>query len=343
VLSTLENIPRDSLIPCLDFSPVEVVFPSRENWLDEDSRHQFLNDSEVWYSDGSVMEGKAGAGVFCEDPECSISLSLGDTTIFQAEILGIELALREAAKNSQSTKNVIICSDSQAALKAIASFSVSSRAVQNCKLAYSNLRRRVTLAWVPGHEGIEGNEKADSLAREGSSIQPSGPEPFLPVTKSFVKKQYTDKTKVAFQNAWNEAECRMSKVLIVEPNLSNSRYLLSLRRGSLRALVAFLTGHGKFKSHLRRIGQIPDAMCVCGLDEESAQHLLCDCPRHWAKRKEILGNTFVTPSDCRHLKFVNVCKFLLTLKFNCYFKGLVKGSFRPNHLFWTPHVTFTLN
>jgi ribonuclease HI len=38
---------------------------------------------------------------------------------------------------------------------------------------------RVQLIWVPGHEGIVGNETADQLARTGSEHPFTGPEPAL--------------------------------------------------------------------------------------------------------------------------------------------------------------------
>lgn len=44
------------------------------------------------------------------------------------------------------------------------------------KLAAHN---RTELVWVPGHTGIEGNEKADQSARQGSSCPLLGPEPSL--------------------------------------------------------------------------------------------------------------------------------------------------------------------
>lgn len=314
LLASFGNIPRDSIVPCFDFSTIEVSFPTRESWLTEETRNQLLTDREVWFTDGSVMDGKAGVGVFCEEPECNLVLSLGDTSIFQAETLAIELALREAAKGT-GTKEIIICSDSQAALKAISSFSASSLAVLNCKKAYTQLKRKATLVWVPGHEGIVGNEKADELARLGSSTRPIGPEPFLPVPRSFIRKQYSINTKAAIQAAWNRADYRQSKLLVTGANAANSRYLLSLHRRPLKIIVSFLTGHGDFKSHLVKLNLVheSDRQCICGLDEESAYHLLCECPRHWAKRQESLGNAFLGTDDCKRLKFLDVCKFILKI------------------------------
>jgi ribonuclease HI len=43
---------------------------------------------------------------------------------------------------------------------------------------------KVSLVWVPGHWGIADNEKADALAREGSTKTFTGPEPVLGITKA---------------------------------------------------------------------------------------------------------------------------------------------------------------
>lgn len=79
-----------------------------------------------------------------------------------------------------------IRSDSQAALKLLDSFSFQSILVWECFKILDTLAARnfVTLMCVPGHEGHEGNEIADTLEKKGSNPF-IGPEPFYAVNNSF--------------------------------------------------------------------------------------------------------------------------------------------------------------
>jgi ribonuclease HI len=74
--------------------------------------------------------------------------------------------------------------NSQAAIKALNDFPINSKLVWNCHHSLMRLaeHNRVQLIWVPGHMGIDGNEKADQLARQGSSRPFIGPETALGIS-----------------------------------------------------------------------------------------------------------------------------------------------------------------
>ncbi|KAJ8909279.1 hypothetical protein NQ315_003485 [Exocentrus adspersus] len=101
------------------------------------------------------------------------NLSGSYTTVFQAEVFAILMvAQREDVKNCIEER-IFICSDSQAALRAISSPRTRSVLVQECGDALSLARQKeVGLVWVRGHLGIPGNERADQLACLGSGKPP---------------------------------------------------------------------------------------------------------------------------------------------------------------------------
>ncbi|XP_073820838.1 ribonuclease H1-like [Musca autumnalis] len=116
------------------------------------------------------MEDGTGAGVYCENPPIKQSFKLNDNcSVFLAEIFAIRKAVEMVKELESSLEGpVTIFVDSQAALKALKSWTISSKAILDCKNALLEVGDIVDLCWVPGHSDIAGNEEADKLALGGS-------------------------------------------------------------------------------------------------------------------------------------------------------------------------------
>ena len=85
----------------------------------------------------------------------------------------------------QRHKNLRICSDIQATLRALAASKTRSRLVGECKEALGMVAEH--FLWIPEHTGIRGNEIADRLASLGVRSEMSAPEPFMEIAKSWAR------------------------------------------------------------------------------------------------------------------------------------------------------------
>uniref|UniRef100_A0A0N7Z9R3 RNase H type-1 domain-containing protein n=1 Tax=Scylla olivacea TaxID=85551 RepID=A0A0N7Z9R3_SCYOL len=89
----------------------------------------------------------------------------------QTELAAIVMALEHAY--TYHCRNVLIATDSMTAIAAINKQDgeniTQTRAIWKTARAIHNAGRSVTLAWIPSHVGISGNEEADALAKRAAS------------------------------------------------------------------------------------------------------------------------------------------------------------------------------
>ncbi|XP_043218008.1 uncharacterized protein LOC122379678 [Amphibalanus amphitrite] len=177
---------------------------------------------------------------------------------------------------------VIVCADSQAALATLASGAGSQAtalgaAVWRLLLALTDGGRRVFMQWIPAHCGIPGNERADVLAKEASSLSQDA----VPTdVRSMVKAVGRSATK-AWRRSWPDS---FFKTIMGDrmpmPVLLESRDE-AVNVHQLRA------GHwSRSQSYLHRIGRRPERDCpqCSDLACPAARCLVCregpDTPEH---------------------------------------------------------------
>ncbi|KAJ8914920.1 hypothetical protein NQ315_016074 [Exocentrus adspersus] len=250
-------------------------------------------------------EQGTGAGIYSGMRKIELSLPLGRyTSVFQAEVYALLQCARENNLRAYRNKRINILTDSQAALKGLRNHKVTSRLLWECWEELSDLARhnRVVLLWVPGHSGIKGNEKADELARKGSSVSYIGPEPAVGVSKTMVRSQVKEWVNAQHKKYWNKiTRHQHGKILIREPSAKLTRELLTLSRNKLRIITGLLTGHCALKAHLIRMGLYNgDPNCrLCGKGAESAYHtsILCECEALDHRRQTVYGRPSMSPAE----------------------------------------------
>lgn len=265
--------------------------------------YKFPSGGLVWYTDGSKTHEGTGAGVHGVRPRKDLVFALGQyASVFQSEVYAILQCVRENKRRSYSNKRIYILSDSQAALGALKSFKVKSRLIMECLNELTALagHNRVTLMWVPGHKGIEGNERADELAREGSANKFVGPEPVLGIPKCTARAAVKKQVRLEHIRHWDQTPGnRHGKLFISKPSNKKAEELLKLSRIQLRTVTWLLTGHAPVRRHLHTMSLYHGNLdCrLCGLETETAQHLLCDCEALTRRRYTILGMPLAEPDD----------------------------------------------
>ena len=235
----------------------------------------------IWFTDGSRLRSDWGWGqwAICRKKAQHLSrktrYSLSGWGICNISLCSWNLT------HDRPEKYVSICSDSQAALKALQP-AKTSPLVRQCQKALNTIlpSNTVGLYWVPGHAGLRGNEIADKLTRDGSVQKFVEPEPFSGVSRQNIRRKIICWMDNQHLVTWC-GPCstqRQAQELISGPDLATRAQLLSFNRTQSRVVIGLLTGHNTQRWHLYVMGLSDNPICrKCGTEEETSAHVSCAC------------------------------------------------------------------
>ena len=291
------NIPSDKL----DKTKKDILSKNYDCIIDweQGMNPQTSEDYIDVYTDGSKDENNnTGIGIFSNNSTASFEISENlskHSTVFQAEIHAIKRAAEQLTTLGLNNRNVRIRSDSAAAIKALNKLTVDSNTVKECNEALNVLAQnnKIEIKWVKAHIGIEGNEKADQLAKEGCTNTETPNELPIPScsVKSITKTNATNDTFKTFKSTGGKILTNIIEDKNSWAQLTKNLQPLYNNKKKFRFATFICTGIGPFNQFLHKIGRSPTPVCrLCGDAIESVEHIICKCEALALTRINLTGD-----------------------------------------------------
>ena len=131
---------------------------------------------------------------------------------------------------------------------------------------------QVTFTWCPSHCGVIGNEMADTKAKDGASLPQTDVDCHYDSTKAEIRRRTRgaaiqhERIRRIYGERGEKIHRKAEKELSRKEQVTLSR----LRSGH----------HPELKYWQKKIDRASDDICrKCGMDSETAEHVIYDCPR----------------------------------------------------------------
>ncbi|KAH7963909.1 hypothetical protein HPB52_023782 [Rhipicephalus sanguineus] len=236
------------------------------------------------YTDGSYSPRSAGAAFVVLRSNERIGAvgryQVQDaTSAYCAEITALTEALTHVKAHERNT-TVRIYTDCLSALQAIADYRTYDPRILTLKTLVRDVSQvaRLFLHHVPGHSGIFGNELPDFLASRAAQLGTPRRSLLTPYNvRSALRRQELHR----WADEWRTLDSDTALFRWV-PNALD----IPLWFPPNKALVTFLTGHGRFHFYFCRFRLLPNNLCACGIACEDVDHYYNDCriTAHLAER-----------------------------------------------------------
>lgn len=264
-----------------------------------------LAPKSLFFTDGSGYEGMIGAAAVAPREAFFQRRHLGTSaqaTVYIAELSGIEMALEKFRSQPQPRGELVIFSDSQAAIQAVMNPKRPSGQHVLCAI-YDHVRAMqqpptpppiITIRWIPAHVGVHGNELADTEAKEaarvgvvGSSPAFSGRDGRLRLATT-AKRQVRSRIKADWAQEWaKERTGKPNQRLVGTPDKKNLRVFEGISKPYASILVQMRSMRIGLRHFLYKINAAESDRCSCGEGSQTPRHVLLQCPLFIDLRQEL--------------------------------------------------------
>ena len=285
-----------------------------------DRINEFHPTDITCYTDGSKTEAGTGFGYIITTNNNKTEIAQGHAklpdhcSVYQAELCAITSAANSLTPHSGD--NIIFLTDSLSSIQTLKNNLLKSRTAIETHKALTTLasQNNVTIIWVPGHEGHDGNEMADKLAKKGTTSDNLHPGH---IPQSTIKYAINETVSNQDKIHWIKSANTHTKTTM--GNLDSSQHKQTLKnlkklqtnRSGFRTATHLITGHAGLNYHLHKMTVIDSPICPsCEIEEETVSHFLGQCPAHALTRMEFF-NTFYDSllNIFKHNNILNIVKF----------------------------------
>lgn len=265
------------------------------------------------FTDGSDIRGRVGAAAWEPHRKWKGMIDIGPTdqfTVYGAELIGIWMALDMGRRGGGQIRKLTIFTDNQAAI-------VSSQRPRNqsgqviLKHIY-NLTRilqkrgvKITIRWIPAHEGVPGNEEVDELAKRATGWQPKGERgaskkgehmKWLPQLLSSCKRMIKQEIRRRWNTSWNTYTTtgglyRYRRGGLLDRHI-NEIYTQDTKAES-SVLIQMRTEKISLQGYLHKIKRADTPWCECNNSYQTVNHIICECEDFEDLREHIFGARYL--------------------------------------------------
>ncbi|GBM81847.1 Retrovirus-related Pol polyprotein from type-1 retrotransposable element R1 [Araneus ventricosus] len=239
-------------------------------------------DIEI-YTDGSKLDNQTGTAMVVYYHGTLIHHEIHRlpdyATVYQAELMGIKMALQYVEKSANWHKFHIF-TDSLSSLQALANTHCSIPSLWDIKDIYDRIIKIkwLRLHWIKAHVGNTGNEAADAFAKEATKL------PQVDVSslqsRGTIKRTIRTAMLADWQRKWTDgSKGRQTEKYIKEVKIHKVIYN--------KFVVQFLTGHGRFPYYFCRFGITTNPNCRCGMNGD-ADHYIHQCKNTLNLRNKLI-------------------------------------------------------
>ena len=234
-----------------------------------------------FFTDGSKTENSSVAAFvipsLSKEEACKLP---PNASVFSTELIAILKALL-FLKSLQPSRSSVIFTDSYSSISLLREKNIRdpiAKKIINLILEL-NVSKNVFLQWIPGHQGIPGNEAADRAAKRPTHLTILEEN----ICMKDRLKELVGKFNMIWGIQWERQIEQYNKgraLRNIRTTVGNYPWAYHKIRAVETSLTRLRLGHSCLKQHLFRFRLSPDPYCNCG-EAETVEHFLLHCPAYF--------------------------------------------------------------